>query len=281
MAGFNPADHKETAGFTPKTFGPGLLYARIHNIALERPAYVKDDSKDDLAVIVTLEGPDEGPEFQGFAIYKNDPSLGNYQGKVGRVANGTFPFSTYTYDNKLIERDGQIFNFLGDLLKQMGKKEEAEEVFARNVAADPNYALDTIEEYAEFVAPILADGVTYGLFTVQGKPYTNANNHTNYNLFFAKKVTGKNPKYPFAAVQSEDDRPDTLLVLSEKNVQGINEYIVEPVKKAAPAAEGAAPAGEAGPGVAAFGGVAGQTTPAATPAPAPGAGSDELDQLPF
>lgn len=274
MASFNPTQYKESTGGSNKMFSPGQLYARIANIALESPSW---DKKGGTYVNVTLEGPALGDGFEGFQIDKNDPGLGNYVGSVCTVRSGNFTFSDFTYQDKFIDKDSQIGQFLEDLTKQMGKLPALQEEYLRLQAAstDPeNFDISSVDDYLELVKSVVIDPDNFGQFAVQGEPYTNSNGNTAYSFRFPKKDKAK---YPFAAAASAEETPESLLVLDTYIVP----KYVKPGTEAAPVATAtAAPATETAKEVAAFGG---QTAPTATvnPTAASGVNNPELDELPF
>lgn len=181
---FKPSDYKENAGGSiSKIIEPGQRMCIIRNISLESPPY----NKDAYYVQLLLEAPVEDPTFTGIAISKLNPSLGNYKGQVGFVNSGRYPFSTYTYGGKTIDRDSQIFRWITSLANKMG--------VLSKMTAD-NVEADSIEEYVKIVSTYLKDMV--GIFTIGGSEYfTEGYSKPNYRLFFPKLEKNL---YPFSLV---------------------------------------------------------------------------------
>lgn len=191
---FNGSDYKENAGFTPKILTPGTSYCRIIDVKLEPTPY----NAEAFSVVLMLEGMDQGNEFQGIAIDKLNPSLGNYRGQVANVRNGKYPFSTYTFNGKTIDRDLQIFNWVNGLLNQMGLAEQRVKLTAA-----------TIQDYVQEARKLLINPELWGMFTIGGQEYfTEGYANPNYRLYFPKVA---NKKYPYSAILEEDGTYKALL----------------------------------------------------------------------
>jgi hypothetical protein len=193
MSTFKSADFKPATGAgIPKLLNPGTHYCRIVDITLDEPPYKKDA----YFINLKLEGEDRGDDFQGIDLDKNNPSLGKYRGQVAYVKSGQYPFSTYTFDGKVIERDQQIFRWINNLARQM---DVLDKMNAKGVEAD------TIEEYVMEVRKYLIDPELWGHYTIAGKEYFNEGySNPNYRLFFPKSIK---LTHPFSAIEDEDKNP--------------------------------------------------------------------------
>lgn len=202
---FKSSDFKEKSGSgngVSKIINPGTHYCRIIDVTLDAPAY----NKDAYHIVLKVEGIDRGDDFEGLAVDKNNPSLGNYRGQIGNVKSGDWPFSTYTYEGKVIQRDTQMYNWINNVAKQMGVLAKMNE---KGVEAD------TIEEYIQEVRKYLIDPELWGYFTIAGKEYFNEGySNPNYRLFFPKAQPRKN-LYPFSALEDDDRKPLNLINFSE------------------------------------------------------------------
>jgi hypothetical protein len=196
---FKSSDFKEkVSGGVPKILQPGTHYCRITDVYLDAPAY----DKESYFVVLKLEGVDRGDEFEGLDVDKNNPSLGKYRGQIGNVKSARYPFSTYTYEGRVIQRDNQIYNWMNNVAKQMGILQKMNEKGVEG---------DTIEEYVMEVRKYLIDPELWGYFTVGGAEYFNEGYSTpNYRLFFPKVEARKN-LYPFSALE-DDDRKSLNLI---------------------------------------------------------------------
>lgn len=196
---FKSSNFKETASSgIPKILAPGTHYCRVVDLTLDAPPY----NKEAYFVNVKLEGVDRGDEFDGIAIDKNNPALGKYRGQIGNIKSGEWPFSTYTYEGKVIQRDNQIYNWVNNLAKQMGVLGKMNE---KGVEAD------TIEDYVMEVRKFLIDPELWGHFTIGGSEYFNEGyTNPNYRLFFPKAQPRKN-LFPFSALENDDRKPHNFI----------------------------------------------------------------------
>lgn len=197
---FNP----NAGSSVPKILTPGTHYCRIAEIKLDTPPY----DPEAYSINVLLEGTDRGDDFQGVAIDKHNPSLGNYRGQIANVRSGRYPFSTYEYQGKTIQRDEQIFRWMNNLAKQMGVLDRMN---ADGVEAE------TIEDYVKAVGKYLADPELWGYFTIGGQEYFQEGyDKPNYRMFFPRNE-GK--LFPFSALENDDRQPLNLLPFDrEKHV---------------------------------------------------------------
>jgi hypothetical protein len=183
---FKTTNFKESSGSLSKIIEPGEKVCIIRNISLESPPY----DRNAYYVQLLLEAPvdiSQHPEFVGIAVSKTDPSQGNYKGQIGYVNNGRYPFSTYTYQGKTIDRDSQIFRWVTSLANRLGVLEQMNK---------DNVEADTIEEYVKIVANYLRDRVAK--FTIGGSEYfTEGYSKPNYRLFLPKF---EKDKYPFESM---------------------------------------------------------------------------------
>lgn len=167
---FNP----NAGSNVPKILSPGTHYCRIIDIKLETPPY--DTSA--YSINLLLEGEDQGEDFVGIAVDKNNPSYGTFRGQIANVRANRYPFSTYTYQGREIKRDEQIFRWVNNLAKAMGVLDQMN---ADNVEAS------TIEEYVAVVKSYLTNPELWAYFTIGGQEYfTDGYDKPNYRMFLPK-----------------------------------------------------------------------------------------------
>lgn len=215
---FNSKKFNPNAGSNyPKIMSPGTHYCRIIDLKLDRPPYSPE--KEPYFVVLTLEGVDLGDDFQGIAIDKNDPSRGNYRGQIANVRSGRYPFTTYTYEGRTIQRDDQIFRWVNNLAKQLGVLDKMN---ADNVEAT------TIEEYVDAVRNYVVNPELWAHHTIGGQEYfTEGYDKPNYRMFYPKPE-GK--LLPFAAVEDENGQPLNLLTFDRaKHIVVKTEDVAETV----------------------------------------------------
>jgi hypothetical protein len=195
---FKSSDFNPNAGNNvPKIINPGTHLCRVVDVKLDAPSYKKEA----YFIVLTLEGPDRGPEFVGLPIDKMNPSLGNYKGQIGNVRSGRYPFSDYVYEGRDISRDEQMFRWINNLAKQLG-------VFDAMNAGNGIQAA-TIEEYVDAVRKFITAPGLWAQFTVAGQEYfTEGYDRANYRLFFPKQE-GK--LLPYSALEDAEGNPVNLL----------------------------------------------------------------------
>jgi hypothetical protein len=154
-----------------KIINPGEHYCKVVDMRLEAPPFDKDAYN----IILTIETKED--DFEGLPKDRNNPSLGNYEGKIGTVKVKQYPFSTYNYGGKEITRDSQIFNWIN--------------MFAKNLGVFDKFKIEaeSIEDYFNDARTIILRSQVYAYYTVAGKEYyKDGYDKPNYNLFLPKPV---------------------------------------------------------------------------------------------
>lgn len=210
---FNANDYT-ASNFVGKIFNPGTHVLQMLDIVIDIPSY--DTSAMHLEFL--LETQPIGGEFEGIDIDKNNPARGKYKGQIGRVKAGQYPFSTYEWQGKTIDRDQQIYNYLMKMADQLNVLDK---IKASNVQANE------ITDYIAKIKPFMIGA--WGMFTIAGKEYfkegyTNA----NYRLFFPKPEH-RAGLFPFSAKRDAEGKVIKLISFDE------SKHIV-PEKKADPQA---------------------------------------------
>ncbi len=197
----NEYSHNTTGG-SSKILQPGEHYCRIHDLTLVSPPW-NDEA---YFLCLKLEGPHMGDGFDGIAVDRDNPALGTYDGQIATVNSYRYPFSTYEYQGKEIDRDQQIFNWVNALATQMG---------VMNDVQKSKIQAETIEEYVTAIKPFLCNPELWGTFTVAGREYyKDGYDKPNYNLFFPKK-SGK--LFPYTVKENAEGEPvENLLRYNEK-----------------------------------------------------------------
>ena len=190
MGNFDSKEYVPSTGGVSKILAPGEHICRVLDISLEEPRW--DNKKDELFIILKLEGQKEEGDFEGISVQKDNPDAGFYEGKIASVNNGTFAISTFDYKGKTIDRDDQLFDWINSFLTQMGVFEKVQ---ASSIKAK------TIEDYFDKIKPFVINPELWGKFTIQGREYyKDGYNKPNYNLSFPKKSDGK---YAFSVIDDE------------------------------------------------------------------------------
>lgn len=157
----------------------GNQQCKINSIALE-PGWKLGVYK----LILNLEGPEQGADFEGFYVDPQNPALGRYKGQISKVR-----FYQYSYEDRVnngveYKRDTDILKSLKSLAITLGKGKELDDINA-----------NTIEEFVE-KASVLLSGPTFLNFCLGGKQYTK-DGYKKYDLFVP---AWKNGEVGFEAV---------------------------------------------------------------------------------
>jgi hypothetical protein len=132
--------------------------------------------------------PIEG--FEGFALDKDNPDRGHFNGQIGRVKASQYAFADgETKTGIKIQRDRSILMFLQNLCKTMGINDW--------MSAQHNKH-DTIEAFVEEFNKTAPIKDRYLEFCVAGKEYVGRTGYTNYDMWLPKAESGK---YAFGEVE--------------------------------------------------------------------------------
>lgn len=181
---FNVNDYS-VGNSVSKILEPGTHECRILDIKAGTPSY--DLEKKTFQLTFTLEGKPEGGSFVGCAIDKNDPSKGNYEGRIGFVNNGQYAFKDWTTPKgEFITKENQAFSFLNNLAINLGVFEEAKK--------NPIFAKEDIsfDEYFQVIKKYICDPDLWAFYTIGGKQkWTEGYDRPNYTMFFPKYADRK------------------------------------------------------------------------------------------
>ena len=119
MSGLSTKNVVSSGGGSSKLIEPGNTMATVTKVELDQPNFLVKEAG--YYLVLHLEGPDMGPEFEGFFIDKEDESLGRHKGRVGKVKYNKFPYRDgHTKSGIPVFRDTDIIKALGNLLNEMG-----------------------------------------------------------------------------------------------------------------------------------------------------------------
>lgn len=160
--------------FVPKTLLPGNTAAKIHSIKVEKST-IKVDA---LNIVLNIEGPDLGKDFEGFFIDKDDKTKGRHKGQVARLRADQWPFSEFTTKkNVVIERDDQMMKWLKNFCMAICAMDWWDSI-------DEKY--DTIEQIVEALNKAKPFAKKVYNFCIAGKIYKNKEGYDTYDLFLPK-----------------------------------------------------------------------------------------------
>ncbi len=210
---FNSEEYTEQKGNSKqKMLSIGTQVCRIIDMTW-KPAPWNRQGQDQLLLQFTLEGEPLGEGFEGFSVDKEKPEMGNYEGQIGYVNSSAFPFSTFSYQGEVIDRDPQIFNYVNSMAVQLGIFDEIQK---------EKIKAETIEEYLTKVKPFFINPELWATFVIGGSERwveSKGKYYLNYNLYFLRK---EGDKYSFSALVGEDGKMNVNLIkFDEENTKHV------------------------------------------------------------
>jgi hypothetical protein len=185
----------EGPGGPSKTLEPGNQKCKINGVSLEEFKFKPESYH----LILHMEGPDLGPEFEGFFLNKDDESMGRYKGAVGRVKASEWAYVDGTTKSGVnISRDQEILRFIKTLCGSIGKS-------AEKWLVEQDNKHDTIESLVTAFNTDQPFSGKYLNFCIAGKEYKSKDGYIRYDLFL--------PKFSRQGIPFEtlDSKPSKLL----------------------------------------------------------------------
>jgi hypothetical protein len=208
----------EEAGGGLKTITPGQHKLKINSIELKRFSFMEQDQGYYFIMNVETE-PIDG--FEGFMIDVNDPSKGNYAGKVGQVKANKFFYKDGTTKGGIeIYRDTELMKQIKKICLATNQAEWFEK-------ADGKY--DTIEAMVDGFNNDAPFKDVFLNITVAGKEYQKANGHIGYDMFLPKLSKG------LVAMEAADAKLSKIMPFNEADHW--SKYVAEPVAEFGDAGE--------------------------------------------
>jgi hypothetical protein len=202
----------------PKTISPGNHVLKINMIDLEDFKFI--DGAKHLILHVETE-PIAG--FEGFALDKDNPEKGHYDGQIGRIKASQYAYADgETKTGIKIQRDRSILIFLQSLCKTFGVNEWFTEQDGKH---------DTIEDFVDAFNASAPIKDKYLEFCVAGREYEGKTGYTNYDMWLPKS---ENRKYSFGEIEEGKvitfDESKHLKKLETKEVKsfGDDEFTTPP-----------------------------------------------------
>jgi hypothetical protein len=202
----------------PKTISPGNHVLKINMIDLEDFKFI-EGAKHLILHVETQPIAD----FEGFALDKDNPEKGHYDGQIGRVKASQYAFADgETKTGIKIQRDRSILIFLQSLCKTFGVNEWFTEQDGKH---------DTIEDFVDAFNASAPIKDKYLEFCVAGREYEGKTGYTNYDMWLPKS---ENRKYSFGEIEEGKvitfDESKHLKKLETKEVKsfGDDEFTTPP-----------------------------------------------------
>ena len=184
----NTKDMTVGSGKARPLMGPGNTEVRINSITLDQTPYDSEAWNVNLHVETQ---PVEG-EFEGFFRNKDNESKGRYEGQIGRVRMGPFPYKDTTLSSgREISRDQEILKgmiFLGEVL---GKRDELDSIEA-----------DTIEVFITECNTLFSNSNFFNA-CLASREWENKEGYINNDLYLPKLSRNG---IPMEALDTENSR---------------------------------------------------------------------------
>lgn len=175
-----------TGSSLPKTISPGNHVLKINSVTLEEFKFI--DNAYHLILHVETKPIDN---FEGFALDKDNPEKGYYEGQIGRIKASQYAFADgETKSGIKIQRDRSILIFLQNLCKTMGINEWM---------LEQNNKHDTIEDFVKAFDKTAPYKEKFLEFCVAGKEYVGKTGYTNFDMWLPKAEGGK---YAFGDIEN-------------------------------------------------------------------------------
>jgi hypothetical protein len=165
-------------GSISKTIEPGEKVCKILSVELEVPAFDKRAYN----LKLQIETEPLGGAFEGFFIDKDNPSLGRYEGQVGRVRFSQYAFLTNTTKTGIVvDRDTSMMKALMSLCKELDCLDWWD-------AQDEKHA--TIESIFEAFNRDKPFKNKYLKMCIGAQEYFNKEGYKNFDLFLVRPEKG-------------------------------------------------------------------------------------------
>lgn len=191
-----------------KTLGPGNHTVTVYDIELT-PGY----NQGSFQILLRVEGPNLGPEFDGFLKDKNNPGGAKFTGQVGRVRLAPYAFEDRTFaDGTKVTRDTSMLRAIDRLAICCGVQQEVKDISAQDWP-------DMINQVKRL---IVGKKISVCL---GAREYTNKSGYKEYDLFLPRAKDGK---YSHTSVG------DTNLVVFNEAEHIVKEKVAAPVESFEP-----------------------------------------------
>jgi hypothetical protein len=171
----NTKDMQVGSGKARPVLGPGNHEIRINKITYDVTPYDKDAHN----IMLHVESKPVGGEFEGFLRDQNNPTLGRYEGQVGRVRMSPYPFKDATLPSgREINKDQEVLKsmiFLGEVLNM---REDLDSIEA-----------ETIEDFMTECASLFSNqekGSAWMNSCLASREWENKEGYVNYDLFLPR-----------------------------------------------------------------------------------------------
>lgn len=145
---------------TSKILSLGNHVVNVRAVELQKAGYDNSENPD-VTIVLSLEGPDQGPDFEGAPRDWDNPSKGTYKGQFAKVRIAPFYFSNkQSKSGKQRDRDLETLRSLTNLADVLGVRNELDQIQA-----------ETLEDYVASASHVLSSSNTKLHVVIGGKKY--------------------------------------------------------------------------------------------------------------
>jgi hypothetical protein len=145
---------------TSKILSLGNHVVSLRGVELQKAGY-DNNPNPDVTIVLSLEGPDQGPDFEGAPRDWDNPNKGNYKGQFAKVRIAPFYFSNKeSKSGKQRDRDLETLRALTNLADTLDVRNELDQIEA-----------ETLEEYVAAANHVLCSSNTKLHVVIGGKKY--------------------------------------------------------------------------------------------------------------
>lgn len=149
---------------TSKILSLGNHLVSLRGVELQYAGYDKGENPD-VTVVLSLEGPDQGPDFEGALRDYDNPNKGNYKGQFAKVRIAPFYFSNKpSRAGKQRDRDLETLRSLTNLADTLGVRDTLDTIEA-----------NTLDEYVAAASHVLVSAEKKLHVIIGGKKYFRQN----------------------------------------------------------------------------------------------------------
>lgn len=177
-------DVKVGTGNLPKSFSPGNHIAKINNISLRWPEYLKKKNEKAYEVVLDLETKPIGDSFEGWLLDEKNEKGPRFLGQTGRIKTRKWPYKdgSWTGGGKTV-----TFDMTDDILKVI---QLIELECGTDFLVKTSGKYDTIEEIVEAFDKAQPFKDIYMKWCVGGEEDMQDNGHPKYYMFLPKFERG-------------------------------------------------------------------------------------------
>lgn len=144
-----------------KYLGVGNHIVNVRGIELQEAKYDSGTNRPDVALVLHLEGPDQGPDFEGAPRDWDNPAKGTYKGQFAKVKIQPYNFTDNpTRSGNARNRDEDAVRAITILAENLGVRDQLDQIQA-----------NTLEEYVQMSNHVISSSDVTLSVVVGGKVY--------------------------------------------------------------------------------------------------------------